>query len=236
MATISLCMIAQDEEEVLAENLVSAVDFVDEIIILDGGSVDKTRDIALSIPKVKVYEYPFDKHFGDQKNRCLAYATCDMILFKDADEQFENDILVNLQRLVDMLPWNQHDAFAFARKTYISSMLINLLEPDFQVRYWKNRKGIRYEGHLHEQVTGYDDMLSLAGLYIIHQKTPQMQAQDNELYWDMGQEPPAGWTKKSGKWVYEAQEDEEKLMYIWDTGQTPPPGWFKNTYGKWVRA
>ena len=46
MITISLCMIVKDEEDVLARCLESAADAADEIIIVDTGSADATKEIA----------------------------------------------------------------------------------------------------------------------------------------------------------------------------------------------
>jgi glycosyltransferase involved in cell wall biosynthesis len=201
-------MITQDEEDCIAKNLESCIDYVDEIIILDGGSIDRTKEIATSIPKVKLYEFPFDQHFGNQKNRCQEKATCEWILWKDSDETLEFDALNNLQRLTMYEPYIQFDAFAFARKTFVDGLLMNLFEHDYQVRFWENGKGIHYEGHIHEGVTGYDDLLML-NVWIIHNKTGAMQQKDNELYWSMGQLPPPGWTKESGHWSYDAQLDEE---------------------------
>ena len=46
MATVSLCMIVRNEEDVLGRCLESVKDIVDEIIIVDTGSTDRTKEIA----------------------------------------------------------------------------------------------------------------------------------------------------------------------------------------------
>ena len=46
MSTISLCMIVKDEEKVIERCLNTVIDIVDEIIIVDTGSTDKTKEIA----------------------------------------------------------------------------------------------------------------------------------------------------------------------------------------------
>lgn len=56
MITISLCMIVKNEESRLRRCLDSVADLVDEIVIVDTGSTDKTRDIALEYTKM-VYDY-----------------------------------------------------------------------------------------------------------------------------------------------------------------------------------
>ena len=205
-------MIVKDEEKILKGFLRAIKGLVDEIIIIDTGSLDKTKEIALSYPQIQWYEFPFDNHFANQKNRCLEKASCDWILFKDADEIFEQDLLDNLQRLTLYEPYIQYDAFAFARKTFIDGCLNNLADHDYQVRFWKNHKGIHYEGHIHEGVTGFENMLKL-NVWIIHQKTSQMQQEDNERYWGMGQAPPAGWENITGKWVYDSTKDPASPDY-----------------------
>lgn len=200
MPKISLCMIAQDEEGCIAVGLENCQNYVDEIIILDGGSVDNTIEIARSYPKVMVYEHPFENHFARQKNRCMEYVTGEWLLWKDCDELYEDDALVNLQRLISTYP--EFDAFAFARKNYLGGGLVNLTGHDYQTRFWKHGKGIHYEPekHIHEGVIGFDNLMFL-NMWIIHSKTYDMQMVDNRLYWDLGQEPPPGWTKQDGIWM-----------------------------------
>jgi len=62
--TISLCMIVKDEEEFLAQCLESVKDVVDEMIIVDTGSKDRTIEIAKSYG-AKVYEHPWQGSFSD---------------------------------------------------------------------------------------------------------------------------------------------------------------------------
>ena len=56
MITISLCMIVRDEEDVLARCLDSVKDVVDEIVIVDTGSVDTTKEIAREYTE-RVYDF-----------------------------------------------------------------------------------------------------------------------------------------------------------------------------------
>ena len=63
MATISLCMIVKNEEETLARCLNSVYDLVDEIIIVDTGSSDRTVEIAARFTE-KIYRYPWNDDFA----------------------------------------------------------------------------------------------------------------------------------------------------------------------------
>lgn len=209
MAAISLCMIGQDEAGCVLKNLLTCLPYVSEVIFIDGGSKDNTialiRAAETTWAPVKIFEIPFEQHFAKQKNEAVKRATGDYILFKDCDEIFELDALANLQRLTKYEPYIEYDAFAFRRKTYVDGLLMNLGEDDSQIRFWPNGKGIHFEGRLHEGVTGYDNLMFL-NVWIIHDKTAQMQQKDNELYWDMGQPPPEGWKKEGGVWLYESRE------------------------------
>jgi glycosyltransferase involved in cell wall biosynthesis len=210
----------QDEEAVIESGLRDCAPHVDEIILIDGGSVDRTMEIAAQVPKVKIYEHPFPFDFSLQKNRCLEYANCEYILFKDADETFEKDVFDNLQRLTDKEPYTFYDAFSFARKTYVDGVLNNMCDPDHQIRLWRQGKGIHYAGTLHETVVGFGNLLNCTSLFIIHDKTGAMQFKDNLLYWDMGQQPDVGWVKKGGEWV----QEEIPPPATGEQGIRPPPG------------
>ncbi|MGR3301369.1 MAG: tetratricopeptide repeat-containing glycosyltransferase family 2 protein [Candidatus Scalindua sp.] len=89
--TISLCMIVKNEEEFLPRCLNSVANIVDEIIIVDTGSTDRTVEIAKSFG-AKVFKHPWEGDFSKARNYSLKYATCDWILILDADcEVDKND-------------------------------------------------------------------------------------------------------------------------------------------------
>ena len=71
-------MIVKNEEKFLAQCLKSIKDAVDEIIIVDTGSTDRTVEIAQSFG-AKVYHHPW-RSFSEARNHSLSYATCDWIL------------------------------------------------------------------------------------------------------------------------------------------------------------
>src|SRR3989344_3008454 len=85
MATISLCMIVKDEEKFLEQCLLSVQGLVDEIVIVDTGSTDKTKEIALRFTS-KVYDFVWGDDFAAARNESLKYATGEWILILDADE------------------------------------------------------------------------------------------------------------------------------------------------------
>ena len=85
MITISLCMIVKNEEAVLARCLDSVKEVVDEIVIVDTGSTDKTKEIAAQYTGL-VYDFAWDDNFSAARNASFARATKDYILWLDADD------------------------------------------------------------------------------------------------------------------------------------------------------
>ena len=85
MPTISLCMIVKNEEEVLARCLNSARGMADEIIIIDTGSCDRTKEIALQFTQ-HVYDFEWIDHFAAARNFAFSKGSCDYLMWLDADD------------------------------------------------------------------------------------------------------------------------------------------------------
>ncbi len=88
MPTISLCMIVKDEEMHLARCLDSVAGLVDEIIIVDTGSTDRTMEIA-SYYTQKIYSYPWGDDFSAARNESFSKASMDYCMWMDADDILE---------------------------------------------------------------------------------------------------------------------------------------------------
>lgn len=85
MITISLCMIVKNEENVIARCLNSVKDIADEIIIVDTGSTDKTKEIAYGFTD-KIYDFKWIDNFSAARNFSFSKATMNYILWLDADD------------------------------------------------------------------------------------------------------------------------------------------------------
>ena len=83
--TISLCMIVKDEEAMIARCLQAARDAVDEIIVVDTGSTDRTVEIAESLG-ARVLHHEWDGDFSAARNVSFEAATGDWVMYLDADE------------------------------------------------------------------------------------------------------------------------------------------------------
>ena len=99
--TISACLIVKDEEQRLPAALAS-VAFCDEIVVVDSGSVDRTREIAREAGAT-VIENPWPG-YSAQRNVALDHAGCDWVLEIDADEQITPPLQQEIRHFLDSPP------------------------------------------------------------------------------------------------------------------------------------
>ena len=97
--TVSLCLIARDEEATIGMAIKSILALVDEVIVADTGSTDNTRIIAEGYG-AKVIDVPWEDDFSAARNAALDQATCDWILVLDADEFLQPVRPIEFQRLL----------------------------------------------------------------------------------------------------------------------------------------
>lgn len=85
MQTVSLCMIVKNEEDTLERCLLSVKDLVDEIVVVDTGSSDRTKEIARKYTD-KILDFDWVNDFSKARNFSFRKATMDYILWLDADD------------------------------------------------------------------------------------------------------------------------------------------------------
>lgn len=196
---ISVCMMVQDEECIIERCLDNIYEYVDEIVVIDGGSVDSTKEIVSRYDKVVLYEIPFDGNFSNQRNAAIERARYGWIFIIDADEYCYQYVLEQLRNLTENKAYQDYDAFEFTRKTLIDGRFVNPISLDLTIRLFK--RNCRYVYDRHEQVKGFENLCT-TNMEIIHDKTSEWQQKDNERLWDAGQEVPEGWVKSQGKWQW----------------------------------
>ncbi len=97
--TVSLCLIARDEEGAIGLAIKSALALVDEVIVVDTGSRDNTRIIAEGYG-ARIVEFAWRDDFAAARNAALDEAFGDWVLILDADERLEPLRPVDFQRLL----------------------------------------------------------------------------------------------------------------------------------------
>ena len=147
--TISCCMIVKNEEAFLDKCLESVKDYVDEIIIVDTGSTDKTVEIARRYTD-KIYFHPWEGSFSKARNQALSYATCDWIFQIDGDEELIEGSGDKLRKAV--LESGSADAFLVnIISTYSNGK--KKARHNFE-RLFRNNGAICYEGIVHNRIKG----------------------------------------------------------------------------------
>ena len=85
MNTISVCLIVKNEEEVLERCLTCVKSFADEIIVVDTGSTDNSKNIAKKFTN-KLYDYIWQDDFSKARNYAFSFASSDYVMWLDADD------------------------------------------------------------------------------------------------------------------------------------------------------
>ena len=88
MISVSMCMIVKNEQDILKRCLDSYAGTYDELIVIDTGSTDNTKEIARQYTD-KVYDYVWCNDFAAARNFAFSKAGCDYILSVEADEELD---------------------------------------------------------------------------------------------------------------------------------------------------
>jgi glycosyltransferase involved in cell wall biosynthesis len=144
--SLTLCMIARDEEETIGRTLKSALAVVDEVVVVDTGSTDNTRLIVEGYG-ARVIDFPWCEDFSAARNAGLAAAYGDWILILDADEVLESIRPIEMGRLLA-------DESAIAYYARIRNEIDGRATTVYdKVRIFRNHPEIRYRFPIHEQIT-----------------------------------------------------------------------------------
>jgi tetratricopeptide (TPR) repeat protein len=150
---LSLCMIVRDSAATLPACLESARPWVDELIVVDTGSVDNTRDIARKFG-AQVFEFPWIDDFAAARNESLKHASGQWVFWMDSDDTIDAE---NGRKLRE-LTYGQHAANVLGYVVQVACPAparegggdeTTLVD---HVKLLRNRPDIRFEGRIHEQV------------------------------------------------------------------------------------
>jgi tetratricopeptide (TPR) repeat protein len=145
---LSLCMIVRDEEEMLPRSLAVVAGAVDEIVVVDTGSHDRTVEIARSFGAT-VVEREWTGSFAEARNASIEAATGDWLLFLDADEVLDPADAPLLRELTGRT-WRE--AFYLVETNHTGELGDGTAVTHNALRLFRNRPEYRFEGRVHEQI------------------------------------------------------------------------------------
>ncbi len=174
MIRISACTIAKNEEKNILHWVNSVKKFANEIIVVDTGSTDRTREIAAEAG-ADLYEFPWCNDFSAAKNFALDQSTGDWIVMLDADEYFDE---ASQQKLRSVLQkYHKQKNIAGFITSYLNIDVGQggeILSQGWQMRIFRREKQLRFAGKIHEALQNYAangqnrDFLVLKELQFIH--------------------------------------------------------------------
>lgn len=147
LETLSLCMIARNEEANLPRCFKSVQAIADEIIIVDTGSTDRTPAIA-AVAGARIIRARWRDDFSDARNISLAAANCSWILWLDADDELDGDAAAKIIR-IKKEQIILDTAFGFSIKNVKAG---GIGESFLQVRMFPRDGRVFFERRVHEQI------------------------------------------------------------------------------------
>jgi len=162
-ARVSLCMIVRDEEHNLAACLTPVAHLFDEIVIVDTGSRDKTREIARQFTP-HVHEFTWCDDFAAARNESLRHATGDWICWLDADDRVRPEHVENLRALIGELDDRPR---VFMMDTVIVPAAATSEEATLVThpRLFRRHPDQRWQGRVHEQLVPEFSALGYEWIY-----------------------------------------------------------------------
>ncbi len=150
MITISLCMIVKNEERVLARCLDSIADLMDEIIIVDTGSTDATKEIAARYTD-KIYDFAWIEDFSAARNFAFSKATMEYIYSADADEVLSEENRERYRLLKQtLLPEIELVQMKYANQLQFGS--VYNFDQEYRPKLFRRQRDFVWEGAIHETV------------------------------------------------------------------------------------
>ncbi|MFD3156143.1 glycosyltransferase [Haloimpatiens sp. FM7330] len=167
LISISLCMIVKNEEDTLSNCLESVKDIVDEIVIVDTGSTDNTKEIAQKYTD-KIFDFKWIDNFASARNYSFSKATKDYILWLDADDILLNEDRKKFKVLKQILKNNADSIsmiynYAFDKN---GAVLLNFKRN----RLIKRDKNFKWIGAIHEYINVQGRIID-SDIHITHKRT-----------------------------------------------------------------
>lgn len=148
-ASVSLCMIVRNEAHQLDECLGPVAALFDEIVIIDTGSSDGTREVAERFTR-QVFDFPWCDDFSAARNESLRHSTGDWVFWLDADDRLDAENVSRLGALFNELSDRPAayllDTLCLPRDPHDFERLIT------HARLLRRHPDLQFSGRVHEQV------------------------------------------------------------------------------------
>ncbi|SMD16891.1 glycosyltransferase family 2 protein [Sporomusa malonica] len=164
--SLTVCLIVKNEEHCLGDCLDSIRAWADQIVVVDTGSTDNTVQVARQYD-AQIEYFQWENDFAKARNYCLQFAVSDWILVLDADERLAG----NSETLPDLVAKDYEGYYL----TIVSPLGAGKIEAeDHVVRLFRNGRGYKFSGAIHEQIAGSikelegQDAIGFSGIIVRH--------------------------------------------------------------------
>ena len=147
MPRIAVIILTKNEEANI-EGAMDSAAFADEIVIIDSGSTDRTKELAEK-HGAKFVSHPMDEDgFAGQRNFALTQTCAEWVLYLDADERLNDKLILEIEKHIAECP---QYAAEIKRVNVVmgQTMYHGVYRPDYCQRLFK-RENVRWESVVHE--------------------------------------------------------------------------------------
>lgn len=164
MSKVTVVVLTKNEEQNIVEVINNAKKCADKVLIVDSGSTDKTVELAKTVGAQLIYR-AWDNDFSAQRNFALDKVSTEWILYLDADERLNSELIVAIK---EQIAKNDNVQYKIKRKSVAFGRAFNygVLKPDFVARLFKT-KHVKWVNKVHEHPECADKTQILPG-YIEH--------------------------------------------------------------------
>ena len=177
--TISLCMIVKNEEKILSRCIDSLKGIYDEAIIVDTGSTDRTKEIALRFTD-KVYDFEWVDDFAKARNFAMSKATCDYIYMADADEVLDDENREKFLALKKALD-GEVEVVQMSYVNQLSNGSVYNFDKELRAKLYKRERSFVFVDPIHE-VVRESPVVYDSDIDIIHMQAESHSGRDLEIF------------------------------------------------------
>ena len=150
MITVSACLIVKNEEKVLKRCLECLKTIADEIVIVDTGSTDGTKETAAQYTD-KIYDFEWIDDFSAARNYAFSLCTMDYIYSADADEIIDEENIRAFTELKRILSYDV-EIVQMVYKNQLEYNTTYNFDSELRPKLYKRLRTFKWEGRVHEAV------------------------------------------------------------------------------------